>query len=122
MAFLHDDVLDDGLQTLTDAADELHICDSEPASYAEVAAKTLGVKDGPTVSAPGARSPSGRQVTVSAITDGTVTDTDTATHWALVDTIGERLLAANTLSASQAVTSGNTFSLAAFTIGIPGPA
>jgi hypothetical protein len=123
MAFLHDDILDDGLQVLTDDANALHICSQEPATYAEATTTyTLGNKAVPTVSAPGDRTPSGRKVTVSAITDGEVTATDTATHWALVDTVGERLLATNTLGAGQAVTDGNVFTLAAFDIGIPDPA
>lgn len=121
MAVLHDDVLDDGLQSLTDAASKvLHICSAQPSSFANVAAVTLGNKATPTVGAPEDGASNGRRVIVSAITDGEVTATATATHWALVD--GSRLLAANTLAASQAVTDGNVFTLAAFDIGIPDPA
>jgi hypothetical protein len=58
---------------------------------------------------------------VSAVSAGTVTGTGTATHWALVDTGNSRLLAAGSLSASQGVTSGNTFDLTSFDIGIPKP-
>jgi hypothetical protein len=121
MAVLHDDVLDDGLQALTDATSKvLHICSAEPSSFANVASVTLGNKTPPTVGAPEARAGSGRKVVVSAITDGAVTATATATHYAIVD--GSRLLAANTLAASQGVTDGNVFTLAAFDIGIPAPA
>jgi hypothetical protein len=120
MAFLHSDVLDGGLQVLTNDVTILHICSSEPANFAGIASVTLGNKATPTVGSPAARDPSGRKVTVSAISDGEVTGTDTATHWALAD--GSRLLAANTLASSQAVTDGNTFTLAAFDVGIPGPA
>jgi hypothetical protein len=121
MAFLHDDVLDDGLQALTDAASKvLHICSAQPSSFANVASVTLGNKTPPTVGAPEDRAGSGRKVVVSAITDGEVTATATATHWAIVD--ATRLLATNTLSASQAVTDGNAFTLGAFDIGIPDPA
>lgn len=120
MAVLHSDVLDDGLQALTDAASKvLHICSAEPSSFANVAAVTLGNKATPTVGAPEARAVSGRKVVISAIADGTVTGTDTATHWALVD--GSRLLASNTLASPQAVTTDNTFTLDAIDIGIPGP-
>lgn len=122
MAYLHDDVFDDGLNVLTNDADELHILSQEPASYANVATYTLGNKAGPTVSAPADRSGGGREVTVSAITDGDVTGTDDATHWALIDTAGSRLLATNSLSAGQAVTDNNVFTLAQFKIGIPDPA
>ncbi|MDI6770104.1 MAG: hypothetical protein QMD04_10585, partial [Anaerolineales bacterium] len=66
--------------------------------------------------------PSGRKVTVPSISDGAVTATGTATHYAVVDTANSRLLATGALSASQVVTNGNTFTLTAFDIGIPGPA
>ena len=50
---------------------------------------------------------------------GAIDATGTASHWALVDTGNSRLFAAGALSASQAVTDGNTFTLSAFDIGIP---
>lgn len=122
MAFLNDRVLDLGLNVLDTEVDKLHICDSEPATFAEVGTKTLGDKATPSVGAPAARSPSGRKVTVAAITDGAVSGTGTASHYALVDEGNSRLLAAGALASPQAVTSGNTFTLGAFDIGIPGPA
>lgn len=122
MPFLNDRVLDNGLSALTSEANKLTICSAEPATFAEAnATYALGSKVSPTVGSPGARAPSGRKVTVSAITDGAVSATGTASHWALVDTVNSRLLAANSLSASQAVTNGNAFTLAAFDVGIPGP-
>jgi hypothetical protein len=61
-------------------------------------------------------------VTISAFTDGAVTANGTAAFYALTDPGNSRLLATGSLSASQAVTSGNTFSIASFKIGIPAPA
>lgn len=123
MAFLNDHVLDNGLSVITSDADKLVICSQQPATYAEAnATYALGEKEGPTVSSPTDGVSSGRRVIVSAIADGDVTATGTATHWALLDTVNERLLAANTLSASQAVTNGNTFTLGEFSITIPDPA
>lgn len=120
MAFLHDDVLDNGLSEIAAAANALHICSQQPASYAAATSTyTLGNKATPTVGSPSDRSGGGREVVVSAITNGTVTATGTATHWALVDTAGSRLLATAALSASQAVTNGNTFTLTSFAVGIP---
>ena len=40
----------------------------------------------------------------------------------IIDTVNSRLLATSTLTASQAVTSGNTFTLSSVSIGIPDPA
>jgi len=57
---------------------------------------------------------------VSAITDGTVSATGSASHFAILDTVGLRLLAAQALAAPQSVTAGNTFTLGAVDVGIPG--
>lgn len=121
MATLHDDILDNGLAAL-DNADVLHICSAEPSSFANVSAVTLGNKASPSIGAVGDRTGGGRKRTVAAIADGEVTGTGTASHWALVDAANSKLLAANTLSSSQSVTDGNTFTLAAFDVGIPDPA
>lgn len=123
MAFLNDRVLDNGLTVLDTEATKIHICSAEPTVFGTLNSLgnsgTLGAGG---IGAPGARTPSGRKVTVAAISSGTVTATGTATSWAIVDETNSRLLAAGSLSTSQSVTSGNTFSLAAFDIGIPGPA
>lgn len=119
MAYLNDRVLDNGLTVLDTEVTHLYICSQEPTTYTEATATyDLGVKATPTVSAPTDRAGGGRKVVVSAISDGTVTDTGTATHYALVDSNNSRLLATNTVT-SQVVTSGNTFTLAALDIGIP---
>jgi hypothetical protein len=121
MAYLHSDVLDSGLNVLTNATSKvLHICPSEPTDRAGALAASLGNKSSFSIGAPGARTPSGRKVTTGSVSDGAVTGNGTATHYAIVD--GTRLLAAGPLQAGQAVTSGNAFTLAAFDIGIPGPA
>lgn len=123
MAFLNDHVFDNGLTVLDTEANRLDICSQAPTTYTEATSTyTLGNKTSLSVGAPADRSPSGRKVTVAAITDGTVSGTGTATHVAIVDTVNSRLLAVQALSASQAVTSGNTFTLPAFDIGIPDPA
>jgi hypothetical protein len=123
MATLHNDVFDLGLTKLDTDVNALHITSQEATTYAEATSTyTLGNKATPTISAPADRSGGGRKVTVSAITDGTVTATATATHYALVDTATSRLLATGELDASQAVTNGNPFTLTAFAVGIPDPA
>lgn len=120
MPFIADRVFDNGLTILDTEANRLDICSKEPANYAEATSTfTLGNKTSISVGSPEDRSPSGRKVVVAAITGGTVTGTGTASHYAVVDTNNSRLLAAGSLSSSQAVTSGNTFSLGAIDIGIP---
>jgi len=118
MAFLSDSVLDNGLNVITEATSpELHICSSEPTDRATALSLSLGQKVGLTLSTPANGTPDGREVTVSAISDGAVDTNGTASHWALID--GTELIAANTLTSSQVVTSGNSFSLTAITIRIP---
>ncbi|OGO35665.1 MAG: hypothetical protein A2W35_05335 [Chloroflexi bacterium RBG_16_57_11] len=125
MAYLNDRVLDNGLTVLDTEANRLDICSSEPTTYGQATtdgAVSLGNKTSLSIGVPSDRTPTGRKVTVAAITDGTVTDTNTATHWAITDTGNSRLLATGALASSQVVTDGNTFTLAAFDIGIPDPA
>jgi len=121
MSFLNSLVLDNGLSALA-AANRLHICSAEPADYAGTLTVSLGTKNTPTIGAIGARTGGGRKVTVSAITDGAVSANGNASHWALVDTVNSRLLASRVLTATLAVNNGDTFTLPAFDIGIPGPA
>ena len=122
MPFLNDRVFDSGLAILDTEATRIDICSSEPTTYTQANStltlgnKTLGAGD---IGAPAAGSPNGRQVTVQALTAGSVTATGTATHYAITDTGNSRLLATGALSAPQAVTNGNTFSTSSFTIRIP---
>lgn len=125
MAFLDSAVLDSGLSALTGISSPvLHLCHTEPTTRANTLTQTVGNKTGITIGSPGARTPNGRKVTISAITAGSITATSTGTsddaqYWAIID--GSKLWAAGSLAAAQMVTSGNTFDLAAFDIGIPAP-
>lgn len=122
MAFLHDDVLDAALGVVS-AANALHICSQEPTTYVEATTTySLGSKSVPQIGSIEDATPDGRKVTVAAINDGAVSADGTATHWALVDTTGSRLLATEALTAPQAVTNGNPFTLTAFDIRFPDPA
>jgi len=123
MATLSDRVFDNGLTVLDTEANRIDICSTEPATYAEATSTyTLGNSTSLSIGAPADRSGGGREVTVAAISDGSVTATGTAAYYAIVDTLNSRLLATGSLSASQVVTSGNTFTLTSVTIGIPDPA
>lgn len=119
MAWVSDEVLDQGLDWLDTNGTRLDICSQEPTTYTEATSTyTLGNKTSINPAAPSDRSPNGREVVIAAITDGTVTGTGTATHWALSNG-SDTLVATGSLSASQAVTSGNTFTLTEFAVGIP---
>ena len=114
MPLISDEVFDQGLDYADTNGTRIDICSSEPANYAGIAAVTLGnatVNTGATQNG----ATDGRRVIVPAITTGSVTGTGTATHWALSDGTSI-LVATGPLSASQAVTSGNTFTLDAISI------
>jgi len=118
-AFLHDNVLDQGVKYIYDNVSALHIVSQACTSYANVGTYTLGNKASPTCGAPENGASSGRRVIISAITDGEVTATGTATHFALVS--ADTLLACQELNAPQAVTIGNAFTLTALSVTIPDP-
>jgi hypothetical protein len=123
MATLNDRVFDNGLTVLDTEANAIHITSQEATDYTDATStSTLGNSTSLSIGAPQDRSGGGREVVVAAITDGSVTGTGTATHYAIVDTVNSRLLATGSLSASQSVTSGNTFTLSSVSIGIPDPA
>jgi hypothetical protein len=123
MATLGDRVFDNGLSVLDTEANAIHVTSQEATTFTEATSTyTLGNSTSLSIGAPQDRSGGGREVVVAAISDGSVTGTGTVTHYAIVDTVNSRLLATGSLTASQSVTSGNTFTLSSVSIGIPDPA
>lgn len=121
MAYLNDEALDQGLDWVDTNGTRIDICSQEPTTYTEATSTyTLG-NDTVNTGATEDGDTSGRKVVVPAITAGSVTSTGTATHWALTNG-SDTLIATGALSSSQAVTSGNTFTLTAIDITIPDPA
>lgn len=120
MPLIADAALDAALAVVADC-DALYLCTQEPTSYAEASSTyAVGTKASPSVGAAGDRTPSGRKVTVAAITTGgNITGGGTATHWALTKASGTLLRAAGEIEPDQLVVSGNSFTLTAFDIGIP---
>ena len=120
MANFTDLLKDLALAELDTNGDRLDICSTEPTTYTEaITTYSLGNKTGITIAAPSDRGGGGREVVVSAITDGSVTADGTAAFWSIVRVGNTTLLATGSLSSSQAVTNGNTFTLTSFAIGIP---
>ena len=119
--FLNDNVFDSGLSYLTTNGAVLHITSQEATTYTEATSTyTLG-NSSITVGSPVNGDIDGRKVVVGAITGGTVTGTGTASHFAVVDATST-LLATGSLTTSQAVTSGNTFTLDAIDVTLRDPA
>lgn len=121
-AYLNDRVLDNGLTVLDTEATGIHYCSSLPSDYATTLTASLGNKTGISVGSPAARSPTGRKVTVAAVTNGAATASGTITHYALVDSVNSRLLAATTIAVQKTVNNGDTITSPAFDLGIPAPA
>lgn len=113
--------LDSGLTAAQASVSHIYICSSEPTSYAlATTTNTLGFFSfgpGSAVTGPSAgTSPTGRKLVANAVTAGTITTTGTASWWAIVGTAS--LYAHGLLSAAQAVTAGNSFTLGQFEIRI----
>ena len=122
MATLNNRVFDNGLSVLDTEANKILLTSQEATDYTGANVTfALGNSTSLSVAAPSDRTGGGREVVVAAVSDGSVTSTGTATHYAIVDTVNSRLLATGSLTTSQSVSSGNTFSLGSFTIGIPDP-
>jgi hypothetical protein len=118
MAFLIDNVFDSGLSYITTNGNRIDICSQEPTTYAAATSTyTLGNKTSLTVGSPTNGNVDGRKVVVPAVTGGSVTGTGTATHWALTNN-SSVLIATGSLTSSQSVTNGNTFTLDAIDITI----
>ena len=123
MPRIENPVYDAALQVLIDDGDRLDLCSQEPTNYTEATSTySLGNQTTITIGTIADGDVSGRKVTVSATSGGTIGTTGTATHYAISDTTGTQLLAAGELTTSQQVVSGNTFTTEAFDIEIPDPA
>lgn len=115
MSFINDEAFDQGLDWLDTNLDRLDITSQEAANYTEATSTyTLGnavVNTGATENG----AVDGRRVQIPAVSGASVTGTGTASHWAGTD--GTSILAAtNSLTSTQAVTSGNTFDTDAISI------
>ena len=113
--------LDAGGTAAAASISAIMICSSEPTTYASATTTALlgsyVAGAGSMFTGPSAgTSPTGRMLQSNAITSGTITTTGTASWWAAVGTAS--LYAHGLLSAAQAVTAGNTFTLGAFQIRI----
>lgn len=119
------DVIDSGLSYLDTNADKIYICSALPTTYTEaITTYALGNNNfgsaGAAIGSPAAATtPTGRKVSTTTVSTGSVTATGTAAYWAVVASASTKLLAAGPLSAGVAVTNGQTFTLSSFAIQIP---
>lgn len=121
-ATLNDLVYDNGLSVITSGGNRLDLCTTQPTTYTEATSTyTAANKTGITISSPGARTGGGRKVTISAITDGTVTSAVSVGFFAITDTVNSRLLVSGPLAFTASLSSSYPFTLPAFDVGIPSP-
>lgn len=113
--YIDDYYRDNGLAAgTTGSTFAFRLCNAEPDTYTEATTTfNVGSKSSPTLSLVDGTG-GGRAIQVTTFSDGSVTATDTASHWGLVDVTNTRLIAAGALSAPQAVTNGNPFSISTF--------
>jgi hypothetical protein len=120
MPFVADRVYDAALQLIDNEVNRLDICSSDPTTYTQATSTfSDGYKLNPSITVPASRSPSGRKITVAAISDGVISTpglSDIVGFWALSDTVNSRLLITGSLAATAGVVNGNQFTLAAFDI------
>jgi hypothetical protein len=122
MPYLNDDIFDDGENELTNKTENLYVLSGDPGlTWSNIAALGLGVKSSPVVSSPADRVGGGREVTISAITDGVGTAVGNAAYWALTDDSATKILASGDLAAPVSMKVGSIFTLTEFTIAIPDP-
>lgn len=119
MPYINTEVFDGGLDYATTNGSRVDICyTQEPTTYTEATSTyTCGNETAMTVPVPEAGAVDGRRVIIPAITDGDVTATQTADWWGLTDASAV-LIAAGDLSAPQAVTNTNKFTLDAISVTI----
>ncbi len=119
--WMSDEIFDGGLDYADTNGTRVDLNDTQEATtYSEATVdgtNSLGNKTGLNTGAAEDGPTDGRKVVVPAITDGSVTETGTADYWALTDG-SSILVATGTLTASQGVTDGNTFSLDAIELRI----
>lgn len=118
MTAIADTVFDNGLSTITSNGTSLHILSSDVGlTWGSIAAAELAEETVTCSSPANADSGNGRSVKIPAITAGTVASSGTASHWALSNGTNT-IYASGALSASQAVTASNSFTLPEIEIAI----
>lgn len=124
VAQLEDDALTGGLGALAANVTHITVCAGEPTTYALATTagnQMLGYKNFGAGNAFSTPAPSGgNEMTAStAITDGTVSSSDTASWWAAVDEDHGVLYAHGALTTPKALVVNNKFSLPSFNITMP---
>jgi len=120
MSYLHNHILDAGLNRLCVEPTRLLLHNVEPFDFSSAISSFLGVRMSPIITGPYLAEPTGRMVTIDPITDGSIIADGKVKYWSLVDDSAERLLAAERTVNEFDVLAGNSFTMSAFNIIMPG--
>lgn len=105
----HTDVIDGALNIVKNNANKLTVCTAQPLTFADANTnyKLAEVTMAATDYTLAAGVTSGRRATVASKTNFPIATSGTATHVALVDTVGSRLLYVTTCSSTALAAGGN---------------
>lgn len=124
---VHNNVLDQMLNYIVDESDQLCICSAEPTTKTEADTTYMLAKSSVndvSATAPADGDVSGRKVTIPEnFSEGsalTITNTGTATHVALIDSVGGVLLYVTTCT-SQSLTAAGSVTVPAWDIEVRDP-
>lgn len=115
MAYIPDAAFDLAVGYVITHGTNLALCSTEPTSFAQVATYRLAEKTGITPGAASNATPSGRQTVIPATTVVGTGDGDAA-FWALYD--GSVLAATGPLETPLAITTGISYDVASFAVGV----
>lgn len=118
---IRDASLDLALNDIATNTNRMYLCSQLPTTFAEAATTyNLAVKAGPTISSAQAHSGGGRELAVSAISDGVVSLSGTAMAYAFCNLTSSTLYAAKAVSATAgtAISTAAAWTCAAFTLSI----
>lgn len=122
MARLANGAKDAALDYIRDRAQRMDICSSEPSNYEQATSTySLGYSNSVVLGSTQTVSGNDREAQMSAIDDGVGTATGTATYFALTSDSDSELLYTQTVSNSQVVASGNTWTLSEHGVRINDP-
>jgi hypothetical protein len=92
------EIFDLGLARIRDNVDKITFCSQLPTTYTEaLTTYALAEKDNPTITAIETDGAGGRQVRVTTFADGVLLGDGTVTHYAVLDTVNQKLEVAGAL-------------------------
>lgn len=115
MAKVVPDAFLDGGLTLDTALNQVIVCAGQPSSYADAASRALATASLGSSPTLGAGSPDGRQSSIPAVNNITISTSGTADHICYRDTVNTRYIVTTCSSTALVANGSNTVSVGATT-------